>query len=218
MSASKWLTWTPKGINADNAGASQCQGERVDASFEGFDGSGTDLPPIISADVAGRTVSSAKAPSEIEAIRTPPTVEPSKPSLTAMTIDQVRKHRLFIPEDSPKRAPADDNLSARHSKGAQHNQMGNVCAPPDCPPLPRGLKLIRYVPRIPPVKLDDGYTSISNVSKFIDSELQELYARLYSPAQIRGGHGVFVILDRLRQVGLEIEMVAANRDIALTAS
>jgi hypothetical protein len=211
MGVSKWLTWTPIGAKADNAEASQYKSERVDAGFEGFDGSSTTPSPIISADVGDRAVQSPPATSESEIIQTPPAVEPSKPSLPGMTIEQVRKHRLFAPLDSPKQAPSDDHLSAGHPKCAQHNQAENVCAPPDCPPLPTGLRLIRYDPRTPPVKLNDGYTSITNVSKFIDSELGELYARLYSPAQIRGGHGVFVIFDRLRQIGLEIEIVAGGK-------
>jgi hypothetical protein len=211
MGASSWLTWTPDGANANKVEASQCQGQRIHSGFDGFDGGIAEVSPIISADVADRTVSSAKATSEIELIQTPPSVEPSKPSLPGMTIEQVRKHRLFAAPGSPKQALSDDHLSAGNPKCAQHNQTENVCAPPDCPTLPRGLELIRYVPRTPPVKLDDGSTSITNVSKFIDSELQELYARLYSPVQIRGGHGVFVILDRLRQIGLEIEIVAGGK-------
>jgi hypothetical protein len=209
--ASKWLTWTPGGAKTNNPEASPRQGKRVDSGFDGFDGGTAEVSPVISADVGDRTVSSAKATSEIELMQTPPSVEPSKPSLPAMTIEQVRKHRLFAAPGSPKQALSDDHLSAGNPKCAQHNQTENVCAPPDCPPLPRGLKLIRYVPRTPPVKLDDGYTSITNVSKFIDSELGELYARFYSPVQIRGGHGVFVILDRLRQVGFEIEIAAADK-------
>jgi hypothetical protein len=210
MCASRWLTWTPSGAQADDAEPSQYKSERVGAGFEGFEGSGTTPSPIISTDVGDRPPS-PPATSESEIIQTHPAVEPSKPSLPRITIEQVRKHRLFAPLGSPKQAPPVDHLSAGNPECAQHNQMENVCAPPDCPPLPSGLKLIRYVPRTPPVKLDDGYTSITNVSKFIDSELGELYARFYSPAQIRGGHGVFVILDRLRQIGLEIEIVAEGK-------
>jgi hypothetical protein len=211
MSVSRWLNWTPNGAKAGNAEESQCESEHIASGFDGFDGRGTTPSPIISADAGDRPVPSPRATSESEIIQTPPAGEPSKPSLPGMTIEQVRKHRLFAPEGSPKHAPSDDYLSAGHPKGAQDNQIENVCASLDCPPLPRGLTLIRYVPRTPPVKLYDGYTSITNVSNFIDSELGELYARLYSPAQIRGGHGVFVILDRLRQVGLEIEIAAADK-------
>jgi hypothetical protein len=196
----------PRGNN-DNVDASHLQGER-DAGFEGFEGREAGPSPIISADVASRTVPSAKATSEIELIPTSSADEPSKPSLPCMTIEQVRKHRLFAPEGIPQQAPSDNHLGGGNTRCAQQNEAENVCAPPDCPPLPRGLRMIRYVPRTPPVKLDDGYSSITNVSKFIDSELRELYARLYSPVQIRGGHGVFVVLDRLRQVGLEIEIMA----------
>ena len=209
MGATRWLTWTPDRANANNS--SQYEVQRFDSGFDGFDGGIAEAFPLTSADVGDPTVSSARARAETDLIKTPPSVEPSKPSLPGMTIEQVRKHRLFAPPDTSKQALSDDHLGAGNINCAQQNEAENVCAPPDCPPLPRGLRLIRYVPGTPPVKLDDGYTSITTVSKFIDSELRELYARLYRPVQIRGGHGVFVILDRLRQVGLEIEIAAEGK-------
>jgi hypothetical protein len=144
---------------------------------------------------------------ETELIETDAIAEPSKPSLPHLTIEEIRKRPLFGPPITPERATAVEHLGTPF-ECAKDYDTENVYAPPNCPPLPRGLKLVRYIPRIPPIKLDDGYSSITNVAKFIDSELRELYARLYSPVQIRGGYGVFVILDRLRQVGLEIEIVA----------
>src|SRR6202166_4560471 len=167
MCASSWLTWTP-------SGESQYKSERVGAGFEGFEGSGTTPSPIISTDVGDRPPS-PPATSESEIIQTPPAVEPSKPSLPGMTIEQVRKHRLFAPLDSPKQAPSDDYSRAGHPKCAQHNQAENVCAPLNCPPLPMGLRLIRYVPKTPPVKLDDS-SSVTNLKTFLDAELRELGA------------------------------------------
>jgi hypothetical protein len=77
--------------------------------------------------------------------------------------------------------------------------------PQKCPPLPAGVRLIRYEPKVPPVAID-VCSVVQDVEQFIQIELQELSARLHSPVQIRGGWGVFTILDRLRQVGLELEI------------
>jgi hypothetical protein len=57
----------------------------------------------------------------------------------------------------------------------------------------------------PPIAID-VCSIVVDVEKFIQTELAELDARLHSPIQIRGGWGVFTILDRLRQVGLELEI------------
>jgi hypothetical protein len=209
MGASRWLTWTPGGANADKVEASPCQGQGIHSGFDGFDGLGTTPSAIISSD-AGDPGPSPRATSGSEIIQTPLAVEPSKPSLPGITIERARKHPLFAPVCNHEEQSTVGQSTAENPSYTQ-NETADFYAPVNCPPLPRGLRLIRYVPRTPPVKLDDGYTSIANVSKFIDSELRELYARLYRPVQIRGGHGVFVILDRLRQVGLEIEIVAGGK-------
>jgi len=47
---------------------------------------------------------------------------------------------------------------------------------------------------------------IVDVDLFIRRELAELDARLLSPIQIRGGWGVFTILERLSQAGMELEL------------
>jgi len=67
--------------------------------------------------------------------------------------------------------------------------------------------MVRYEPKSPPVAID-VCSVVVDVGKFIRTELAELDARLHSPVQIRGGWGVFTILDRLRQVGLELEIDA----------
>jgi hypothetical protein len=71
--------------------------------------------------------------------------------------------------------------------------------------LPHGVRLVRYEPKPPPIAID-VCSIVVDVEKFIQTELAELDARLHSPIQIRGGWGVFTILDRLRQVGLELEI------------
>jgi hypothetical protein len=84
-----------------------------------------------------------------------------------------------------------------------------VLAPDACPPLPRGVHLLPCQPKEPPIAIDEC-SVVTDVDGFIRAELRELHARLHSPVQIRGGWGVFAILDRLRQVGLELEIVSPN--------
>jgi hypothetical protein len=79
-------------------------------------------------------------------------------------------------------------------------------APEECPPLPKGLKVVRYQPKTSPVAIDVS-SVVTDVEGFIRAELLELDARLHNPVQIRGGWGVFTILERLRQVGVELEIV-----------
>jgi hypothetical protein len=74
------------------------------------------------------------------------------------------------------------------------------------PTLPRGLRLVRYEPKQPPICIE-GYAVVSDVKEFIEAELRELDARLHNPIQIRSGWGIFTILDWLRQCGVELEIV-----------
>lgn len=77
---------------------------------------------------------------------------------------------------------------------------------PSVQTLPRGLRLVRYEPKQPPICIE-SYAVVSDVEKFIEAELRELDARLHNPIQIRAGWGIFTILDWLRQCGVELEIV-----------
>jgi hypothetical protein len=74
------------------------------------------------------------------------------------------------------------------------------------PPMPDGVRVIRYEPQQGPI-LIESYAVVTEVRKFIEAELQELAARLHAPQQIRGGWGIFTILDRLAQCGVELEII-----------
>jgi hypothetical protein len=104
--------------------------------------------------------------------------------------------RRLVPQ--PPSAPAGIGTILRY---------GGSCAPNQCPALPLGVRMVRYEPKSPPVSID-VCSVVVDVEKFIRTELRELDARLHAPTQIRGGWGVFTILDRLRQVGLELEIGA----------
>jgi hypothetical protein len=97
--------------------------------------------------------------------------------------------------------------SARTGVKSEDNSTSpaSMTAAPSCPPLPPGVRLISYNPKSPPVAID-VCSVVTDVEKFIRAELGELNARLHSPVQIRGGWGAFTILERLRQVGVELEL------------
>lgn len=78
------------------------------------------------------------------------------------------------------------------------------------PAMPAGVRLIRYQPKQPPVMVE-SYAVVTDVQKFIEAELQELGARLHAPVQIRGGFGIFTILDWLAQCGVDLEIVRPHR-------
>ncbi len=83
--------------------------------------------------------------------------------------------------------------------------LSGTQAPRKCPPLPRGVRLVRYSPKSPPVAVD-VCSIVTNVERFIMSHLWELDARLHNPVQIRAGGSVFEILAKLREVGVELEI------------
>ena len=73
------------------------------------------------------------------------------------------------------------------------------------PPLPNGLRLISYAPQKPPVAVEQC-SIVTNVELFIQSSLADLEDKLNHPNAIRWGWTVPQMLDRLRQVGLVIEI------------
>jgi hypothetical protein len=71
--------------------------------------------------------------------------------------------------------------------------------------LPRGIRLIRWEPKSPPVAID-VCSVVADIFKFIHSELRALDSRLNDPWTIHGGFTVPQMLDRLAQAGLEVEL------------
>jgi hypothetical protein len=107
-------------------------------------------------------------------------------------------------------------LSNLHEKSGDTGDGGDgagpaVPNPSSCPPLPRGVRLVRYQPKTPPVAIQ--VVSIANdIDKFLRHYLRELDARLNSPVQIRGGGSVFEILDKLAEVGVELAIETPPRE------
>jgi hypothetical protein len=86
-----------------------------------------------------------------------------------------------------------------------------VPAPLVCPPLPKGVRLVRYEPKTPPVAIN-LVSVVTNVDKFLRYSLAELDARLHNPVQIRAGGSVFEILSKLAEAGLELAIEGPQRD------
>ena len=76
---------------------------------------------------------------------------------------------------------------------------------PVCPPMPAGVRLVNWEPKVAPVAID-VCSVVTDVQKFIAAELQSLDHRLNNPWCVRGGWTVPQMVDRLAQVGLVIEV------------
>ena len=86
--------------------------------------------------------------------------------------------------------------------------LANTAAPKDSVPrgavhLPVGVRLLRQTSRHPSSD-KPGCLKITDLEKFIGTQLADLDARLNSSVQIRGGGSVFEILRTLADVGLEL--------------
>ena len=83
-----------------------------------------------------------------------------------------------------------------------------VQAPASPPPLPRGVRLVLYAPKTPPVAIEQC-SVVTNVDLFIRTTLADLEAKLGDTAGVKGGWTVPQMIDRLRQVGLVLEIEKA---------
>lgn len=79
----------------------------------------------------------------------------------------------------------------------------------EAPAMPKGVRLIRWEPRLAPVAID-VCSVVMNVPKFIESELRALDSRLNNPWTIHGGFTVPQMLDRLAQVGVLVGLENAG--------
>ena len=83
-----------------------------------------------------------------------------------------------------------------------------VHAPASPPPLPKGLRLVLYAPKKPPVAIEQC-SVVTNVDLFIRTTLNDLEIKLNDTAGVKGGWTVRQMLDRLRQVGIVLEITSA---------
>jgi hypothetical protein len=85
------------------------------------------------------------------------------------------------------------------------NEVPGAQVPLACPAMPRGVRLVRWEPKAPPVAID-VCSVVVDISKFIEGELRALDSRLNNPWTIHGGFTVLQMLDRLAQAGVEVEL------------
>ena len=77
-------------------------------------------------------------------------------------------------------------------------------APPQCPPLPPGVRLVRYAPKTPPVAIQPC-SIVTDVDKFIRAYLQDLGWRLANPKTYACAP-LYEILAKLAEVGVELAL------------
>ena len=74
------------------------------------------------------------------------------------------------------------------------------------PPMPNGVRLVRWAPKQPPVVLEQCSVVI-DVDKFIFATLAQLRARLEGKDFLAGNWPLRELIERLEQVGIEVEMI-----------
>jgi len=73
------------------------------------------------------------------------------------------------------------------------------------PPMPPGVRLVRWAPKQPPVVLQQ-WSVVIDVDKFISATLAQLRARLEGKDFLAGNWGQRDLIERLEQVGVEVEV------------
>lgn len=103
--------------------------------------------------------------------------------------------------------PALDKLRPRKDEVRQllYKYSLGIPAAARCPPLPPDVRLKRYAPKSPPV-LVQPWSVVTDVEKFIRASLRDLEWRLSHP-QGYAAHPLYEILQRLAEVGVELELV-----------
>ena len=127
-------------------------------------------------------------------------------------LEYIRQHKADVLAALTGPQPLHKDEPTADAKGDADALDGLVAeAPPLPPPLSSALRLISYLPKKPPVALEQC-SIVTNLDLFIQTTLADLEAKLNHPTPIPWGWTVQQMLDRLRQVGLviEIEKVAVD--------
>ncbi len=124
-------------------------------------------------------------------------------------IEDVVKPTTRVPSSLKTGETGDSN-----HQGGQELPEGTmtVPAPPVCPPLPKGVKLVRYQPKEPPVFVAP-ISIVADMNKFLHVYLEELDARLNHTLQVRAGASVFEIVAKLADVGVELAIEVPSREV-----
>jgi hypothetical protein len=73
------------------------------------------------------------------------------------------------------------------------------------PPMPPGVRLVRWTPKQPPVLLQHCSVVI-DVEQFVSATLAQLWARLQGKDFVAGNWSQRELIERLEQVGVEVEV------------
>ena len=138
----------------------------------------------------------------------------SQPQPEALPLlEYIRQHKADVLAALTGPQPLHKDEPTADAKGDADALDGLVAeAPPLPPPLPSGLRLISYLPKKPPVALEQC-SIVTNLDLFIQTTLADLEAKLNHPTPTPWGWTVQQMLVRLRQVGLviEVEKMAASK-------
>lgn len=181
----RWMKWKPKArITADWGGIEPTEPSKLgSAGFEGANSSQSTIIPGLSLEGSSWPASSLEIAG------------------AAFRLDG-EKVLVSYPNDERRNEPAEPTSLLR----AQRAEVGAYLkARSTIPPIPKGVHLVACEPKAAPVRLD-LCSVVFDVRKFIEAELQALDSRLNNPWTIRGGFSVPQILDRLREVGVEVEV------------
>jgi len=112
----------------------------------------------------------------------------------------------FLPE--PSVAGAREEAGACHLPTAPPSGAvpWGTAARNTCPQLPRGVRLVRYSPKKPPVAVAP-IAIVTDVDRFIHSYLRDLQFRLEHP-KAHACAPLYEILAKLAEVGVELEIDA----------
>ena len=127
-------------------------------------------------------------------------------SLTQAILDEMSQRGVTARVDGATvrlkpREALDDDLLAR----IKEHKPEIIRALAAIPPMPEGVRLVNWEPKPAPVAID-VCSVVVDVPKFVQGELRALDSRLNNPWTIHGGFTVPQILDRLRQVGVEVAL------------
>jgi len=75
------------------------------------------------------------------------------------------------------------------------------------PPVPAGVRLVRWLPKRPPVLLEH-YSVVTDVDKFACATLAELGHALAGRNWLAGNWSIRTLIERLEQVGVVVELTA----------
>jgi hypothetical protein len=79
------------------------------------------------------------------------------------------------------------------------------------PVMPAGVRLVRWAPKEPPIAIV-RIGIVTDVHKFITATLLQLEARLEGKKFLAGNWSLTELVDRLDQVGVELEMESIERE------